>query len=191
VLDALDSEALEERVEPGDGEGDPARARPARARLDEEPGVLVDLPEDLVPTRVSGGRPKNRVYQSMLASRSDTGTPAKRSVIAPGLGLVQGSRVGPDCPGARSPWNPRARVSVEGPGGTRSAPRRKTEFATRVVRVRQPTLSRSLDRAERTDSIALSRLAKISSRTTLPLRSSKTCAPSWWISTPLPLPRPW
>lgn len=41
------------------------------------------------------------------------------------------------------------------------------------------------------DSIALSRLAKISSRTTLPSRSSKTCAPCWWISTPLPLPRPW
>jgi hypothetical protein len=30
----------------------------------------------------SGGRPKNRVYQSRLASRSDTGTPAKRWVIA-------------------------------------------------------------------------------------------------------------
>jgi hypothetical protein len=115
VLDALDGEALEERVEPSDGEGDPARARPRRVRLDEEPGVLVDL-----------------------RSRR---------------------------PGA--------------------------QFATRVVRVRQPTLSRSLDRAERTDSIALSRLAKISSRTTLPSRSSKTCAPSWWISTPLPLPRPW
>jgi hypothetical protein len=34
------------------------------------------------PTRLSGGRPKNRVYHSMLASRSDTGTPAKRWVIA-------------------------------------------------------------------------------------------------------------
>jgi len=34
------------------------------------------------PARKSGGRPKNRVYQSMPASRSDTGTPAKRSVIA-------------------------------------------------------------------------------------------------------------
>ncbi len=43
---------------------------------------------------------------------------------------------------------------------------------------------------ERTDSIAFSRLAKISSRTTLLSRSSKTCAPCCWISTPLPLPRP-
>jgi hypothetical protein len=47
VLDALRSEALEERVEPNDGEGDPARARPRRVRLDEEPGALVDLPENL------------------------------------------------------------------------------------------------------------------------------------------------
>jgi hypothetical protein len=28
--------------------GNPARARPLRVRLDEEPGVLVDLPEDLI-----------------------------------------------------------------------------------------------------------------------------------------------
>jgi hypothetical protein len=76
VFDALGSEALEERVEASDGEGDPARARPRRVRLDEEPGALVDLPEELIPARQSGGRPKNRVYQSVLASRSDTGTPA-------------------------------------------------------------------------------------------------------------------
>jgi hypothetical protein len=44
VLDALGSEALEERVEPSDGESDPARARPLRVRLDEERGVLVDVP---------------------------------------------------------------------------------------------------------------------------------------------------
>ena len=49
VLDALGSEALEERFEPSDGEGDPARPRPRRVRLDKEPGVFVDLPEDLVP----------------------------------------------------------------------------------------------------------------------------------------------
>jgi len=41
--------ALEERVEPSDGERDPASARPRRVRLDEEPGALVDLPEHLVP----------------------------------------------------------------------------------------------------------------------------------------------
>jgi hypothetical protein len=49
VLDPLVSEALEEGVEPNDGEGDPARARPRRARLDEEPGTVIDLPENLVP----------------------------------------------------------------------------------------------------------------------------------------------
>ena len=82
VLDALRGEALEQRVEPGDGQGDPARARLRGVRLDEERRVLVDVPENLVPGAMSGGRPKNRVYQSMLASRSETGTPAKRPVIA-------------------------------------------------------------------------------------------------------------
>ena len=33
VLDALGSEALEDRVEPSDGEGDPARASPRRVGL--------------------------------------------------------------------------------------------------------------------------------------------------------------
>jgi hypothetical protein len=33
------------------------------------------------PTRRSADRPKNRVYQSMLMSTSDTGTPAKRSMM--------------------------------------------------------------------------------------------------------------
>ena len=45
----LSRKALEERVEPGDGERDAADARARRVRLDEEPGVLVDLPEHLVP----------------------------------------------------------------------------------------------------------------------------------------------
>jgi hypothetical protein len=49
VLDALGSEALEERVKPSYGEGDPARARPRRVRLDEERGVLVDLPQHVLP----------------------------------------------------------------------------------------------------------------------------------------------
>jgi hypothetical protein len=35
VLDALGSEALEERVESSDGECDPAGARPRRVRFDE------------------------------------------------------------------------------------------------------------------------------------------------------------
>ncbi len=34
------------------------------------------------PTRISGGRADNRVYQSMPASRLETGTPANRRVIA-------------------------------------------------------------------------------------------------------------
>ena len=36
VLDALGCEALEERLEPGDGERNAARARARRVRLDEE-----------------------------------------------------------------------------------------------------------------------------------------------------------
>ena len=50
--------ALEERVEPSDGEGDPARARPRRVRLDEEPGTLVALPEHLVPDATVWGSPE-------------------------------------------------------------------------------------------------------------------------------------
>jgi hypothetical protein len=62
VLDALGSEALEKRIEPSDGEGDPARARPRRVRLDEERGVLVDLPKDLFPgTHVRGSPEEPRV----------------------------------------------------------------------------------------------------------------------------------
>jgi hypothetical protein len=50
--------ALEERVEPNDGEGDPARARPRRVRLDEEPGTLVDLPENFLPDATVWGSPE-------------------------------------------------------------------------------------------------------------------------------------
>jgi hypothetical protein len=49
VRDALGGEVLQKRVEPGDGERDPTRARLRRVRLDEQRGVLVDIPEDLVP----------------------------------------------------------------------------------------------------------------------------------------------
>jgi hypothetical protein len=49
VLDALGSQALQELVETGDGEGDPACARPRNVGLDEERGVLVDVPEDFFP----------------------------------------------------------------------------------------------------------------------------------------------
>jgi len=58
VIDLLRSEALEERVEPNDREGDPARARPRRIRLDEEPGVLAELPEHLVPDATVRGSPE-------------------------------------------------------------------------------------------------------------------------------------
>jgi hypothetical protein len=48
VPDALSGEALDERV-PSDSEGDPARTRARRVRLDEQPRVIVDLPENLLP----------------------------------------------------------------------------------------------------------------------------------------------
>ena len=58
VLDARGGEALEECVKPGDGEGDPACTRLRRVRLDEEPGVLLDLPEDLFPNATVWGTPE-------------------------------------------------------------------------------------------------------------------------------------
>jgi hypothetical protein len=58
VLDPLGGEAFEECVEPGDGESDPARARLRRVRLDEKRGMLVDLPEDLVPDAPVRGSPE-------------------------------------------------------------------------------------------------------------------------------------
>ena len=64
VLDALGSEALEERVEPGDGEGDPARARLRRVRLDEEPGVLIGVSPG---TRPSAKRVPRRMEPSESA----------------------------------------------------------------------------------------------------------------------------
>jgi hypothetical protein len=47
MFDTFGSQTLQKRVESGNDEGDPARARPGRVRLDEECGVLVDVPEDL------------------------------------------------------------------------------------------------------------------------------------------------
>jgi hypothetical protein len=49
VRDASGSEALEQRVQPGDRDRDPARARPRSVRLDEAPGALVEPPENLFP----------------------------------------------------------------------------------------------------------------------------------------------
>jgi hypothetical protein len=78
VLDALGSQALRERVEAGDGEGDPACARPRSVGLDEELACSSMSQRISSPARTSGGRPKNRVYQSIAAPSSDTGTPAMR-----------------------------------------------------------------------------------------------------------------
>ena len=62
VLDAVGREAFEKRVEPDDGEGDPTCAGPVlRLRLDEEPGVVIDLPENLrsdAPLRGSPEEPR-------------------------------------------------------------------------------------------------------------------------------------
>jgi hypothetical protein len=82
VLDALGCEALEERLEPCDGEGDAARARPRRVGSMKSQACSSISQSTSSPTRLSGDRPKNRVYQSMLVSRSATGIPAKRWVIA-------------------------------------------------------------------------------------------------------------
>src|SRR5687768_11526920 len=58
MLDPLGREALEDRVESGDREGDPARAGSTRVQLDEQPGVLVDLPEHLVADAAVGFSPE-------------------------------------------------------------------------------------------------------------------------------------
>src|SRR5215469_1866812 len=47
MFDTFGGQALQKRVESGNGEGDPARARPRRVRLNEQGGVLVDVPQDL------------------------------------------------------------------------------------------------------------------------------------------------
>src|SRR5215467_1046340 len=46
MFDTFGGQALQKRVESGNGEGDPARARPRCVRLNEQCGVLVDVPED-------------------------------------------------------------------------------------------------------------------------------------------------
>ena len=58
VLDSAGSEAVEELVEPSDGECDPARACLLRVRLDEQRGVLVDVPQHLFPDAQVWGTPE-------------------------------------------------------------------------------------------------------------------------------------
>ena len=76
AVDAPGRNGLDKRVEPDDGERDPTGARAYEVGLDEECGVLSISQRISSPARKSGPRPKNRVYQSMLASSSVTGTPA-------------------------------------------------------------------------------------------------------------------
>jgi hypothetical protein len=96
VLYAFIGKALEELIEPTDGKRNPAGTCVRRVRLDEQRGVFVDVPKDLVPDAEVRGRPKTRVYQSMLVARSATGTPATRLVIALCIGPL------PQDPRARS-----------------------------------------------------------------------------------------
>src|SRR5215469_1621305 len=43
MFDAFGSQALQERIESGNGEGDPARARPRCVRLNKERGMVLDV----------------------------------------------------------------------------------------------------------------------------------------------------
>ena len=76
VLDLPAGEILEELVEAGDGERDAARARLGRVRLDEEPGVLIDLPEQLVSgakVRRSPEEPRVPIGARVEVGYGDTG----------------------------------------------------------------------------------------------------------------------
>ena len=81
VLDPLAREAFEERVEPGDGHGDAACARLRCVWLDEQPGVLVDLPEDLFADAAVRGPTEEARVPVDAGVEIGTGTPAKRWVI--------------------------------------------------------------------------------------------------------------
>jgi hypothetical protein len=107
VLDALGSEALEQRVEPSDGEGDPACARPPGVRLDEEPGALVDLPENLVPDAIVRGSPEEprvRIDADALLLRphGPMTAPTSNAVIFTSCGTTSSTPVLPACDVQRS-----------------------------------------------------------------------------------------
>ena len=97
VLDVLGSETLKKRVKPSYTERDPPATGLCRVRLDKQRGVRVDLPEDLVPDAMVRVGQEPRVNQPMLTSRSDTATPANRSVIALIPGLASISLFGVSC----------------------------------------------------------------------------------------------
>jgi len=76
VPNAGGGEALEQRVEPGDGERDPAGARARRVRLDEQRGVHVDVPEDLVAgahVRVASEEPRVPIDAGVEVGHGDAG----------------------------------------------------------------------------------------------------------------------
>jgi len=81
VLDALDRDAPQERVEPANRRVmRPPSARVAFGSMNSQ--ACSSISQSISwPTRRSRGRRNKRVYQSTLASRSDTETPAKRCVI--------------------------------------------------------------------------------------------------------------
>ena len=58
VLYAFIGKALEELIEPTDGKRNPAGTCVRRVRLDEQRGVFVDVPKDLVPDAEVRGSPE-------------------------------------------------------------------------------------------------------------------------------------
>ena len=121
MFDTFGSQALQERVESGNGEGDPARARPRRVRLNEECGVLVDVPEDFFARAQVRRSPEQPRDQSIAAPSPDTGTPAMRWVIAPCM-----------LPHGQPQTGPRSRGGTSRPGlratGHRLGPHRRLDF---------------------------------------------------------------
>ena len=88
MFDAFGSQALQKRVESGNGEGDPARARPRYVRLNEERGVLFDVPEDFFARAQVGRSPEEPCVPVGRGTQLGYGTPAMRWVIAPCMQLL-------------------------------------------------------------------------------------------------------
>jgi hypothetical protein len=87
MCDTFGSQVLQERAESGNGEGDPARARPRCVRLNEERGVLVDVPEDLfaAQARRSPEEPCVPIDRGAQLGHGDT---SDEVVIAPYMQLL-------------------------------------------------------------------------------------------------------
>ena len=127
----------------------------------------------------SGGR---KTTSTRSGSSSISGMPGSRPSTSPpstsGIGYGTESQRAIALSPATETNSARMTISKSCTGGI--VPRRRCAGAVRL----------DLPGPHPTDSMARAREAKTSSRTTLPSRSLKTCAPCWWISTPLPLPRP-